>query len=219
MKGERLREETVKALIKSTAVAIIRMPGPEHLLDIAQALYQGGITAIEISLTTPEALTGIEAINKKLGTVIQLGAGSIINKGHVKDAIHAGARYIVSPVFKTEIIETAHKMDAPVMPGAFSPTEIQGAYEAGADFVKIFPAKMFGPAYISAVKAPLPHLRLMPTGGITCDNVDQWLKAGAELLGIGSALLDMKAISDGRFEVLTGLAGSLRQRIDAARKS
>lgn len=209
--------DTIQALMESTAVAIIRMPGPEHLVEIAQALYRGGITAIEISMTTPGALKGIEAVSEKLGNEIELGAGSILNSDMTKDAVSAGARYIVSPVFKSEIIETAHNLDVPVMPGAFSPTEIQAAHEAGADFIKVFPAKFFGPAYISALKAPLPHLRLMPTGGITPDNTDQWLEAGSDLLGIGSALLDRQSIARGRFETLTERANHLRRCIHAKR--
>ena len=207
------RDEILKSIIESGAVAVIRLSDASKLIKIAEAIYKGGISAIEITMTVPNALNLIEKLNQELGSFIQLGVGSVLDAETAKQAIEAGAKYVVSPIFKKEIIETAHKYNLPAIPGAFTPTEIQTAYEAGADIIKIFPADVVGMAFFKGVLAPMPHLKLMPTGGVTLTNAGEWLKAGACAVGVGSALLDKKAIDSGDYETLTRNAQILKESI------
>ena len=175
------------------------------------------MSAIEVTMTVPRALEIIEATARSLGDEIVLGVGSVLDAMTARMAINAGARYVVCPVFKQEIVETAHRYDLPVMPGCFTPTEILAAHEAGADVVKVFPADILGMPFFKAVKAPMPHLQMMPTGGVTLTNAGDWLKAGACAVGIGSALLDAKAIAEGRYSVLTENARILLETIARSR--
>jgi 2-dehydro-3-deoxyphosphogluconate aldolase/(4S)-4-hydroxy-2-oxoglutarate aldolase len=136
--------------------------------------------------------------------------GSVLNPETAQKAIDAGARYVVSPIFKPEIVEKAHMNDVPAFPGAFTPTEIQTAFECGADIVKVFPADVVGMAFFKAIKAPMPHLKIMPTGGVTLTNVADWIRSGACAVGVGGALLDKKAVDNGNYDVLTANAKILR---------
>ncbi|MFQ5648407.1 MAG: bifunctional 4-hydroxy-2-oxoglutarate aldolase/2-dehydro-3-deoxy-phosphogluconate aldolase [bacterium] len=203
----------VQTLIEGGAIAVIRMSDSSKLRKVAQAIHKGGISAIEITMTTPNALMVIEEIARSMGDTIQVGVGSVLDAETARRAIEAGAQYVVSPVFKPEIIKTAHSYDIPAMPGAFTPTEILAAHESGADIVKVFPADVVGMAFFKAVKAPMPHLKLMPTGGVSLTNAGEWIKAGACAVGVGSALLDKKAIAEERFEVLTENARILKQSL------
>ncbi len=211
------RDEIVKSLIECGAVAVIRLADSSKLIKVAEALYKGGISGIEITMTVPDAIKVIEEAAKSIGEYMNVGVGSVLNAETAQRAIDAGAKYVVSPVFKREIIETAHKNEIPAMPGAFTPTEIQNAHEAGADVVKVFPADVVGMAFFKGVLAPMPHLKLMPTGGVSLTNAGDWLKAGACAVGVGSALLDKKAIAEGNYDVLTENAKILKAGIDKAR--
>jgi len=211
------REAVARALIDSGAVAVIRMGDPAKLMRVAEAILKGGIASIEITMTTPNALGMIEHVAQEMGDQILLGVGSVIDRDTVKRAIDAGARYVVSPIFKPELVEASHLYGAPVLPGVFTPTEIQMAHEAGADMIKVFPADLAGMSYIKAVRAPLPHLKLVPTGGVTPENAGDWIRAGAVAVGVGSALTDKKAIADGDFDILTQKAKLMKENIEAAR--
>lgn len=211
------RIQLLEAIQKNGAVAVIRMADSEKLLKVAEAIHTGGVSGIEITMTTPNALSVIEHLVRKMGDVLQVGVGSVLDAETARLAIMAGAEYIVSPVFKAEIIEIAHRYDKAAMPGAFTPTEILTAYEAGADIVKVFPADVLGMAFFKGVKAPMPQLKLMPTGGVNLDNAGDWLKAGACAVGIGSALLDKAAIEQGDYQKLTENAKRIRQSILSAR--
>lgn len=202
----------------SGAVAIIRMADSAKLMKVAEAIYAGGVSAIEITMTTPNALQVIEKIAKEMGETIQIGVGSVLDPETARMAINAGAEFVVSPVFKEEIIKMAHRYDKAVMPGAFSPGEILKAFEAGADIIKVFPADVLGMAFFKAVKAPMPQIQMMPTGGVNLDNAGDWLKAGACAVGIGSALLDTKAIKEGNFKQLTENARRMCASIAAGRQ-
>ena len=182
-----------------------------------EALVEGGVEAIEVTLTVPGALEQIRRVDEAMGDRIVLGVGSVTDADQARQAVEAGARYVVSPVFKPEVIEAAHEMGAAAMPGCFTPTEAQTAHEAGADVVKVFPAGVLGMPFFKGVLAPLPHLRLMPTGGVTLDNAGDWLRAGAVAVGVGSALWDDAAVAAGDYATLTANARRLCTSIDAAR--
>lgn len=212
------RKDTVQRLEAIGAAAVIRMEDPEKLVRVAEAIARGGIPAIEVTMTVPGALEMIERADRQLGDDILLGVGSVTDAETTHWAVEAGARYVVSPIFKPEIVQAAHAGDAAALPGAFTPTEIQHAYEAGADFVKVFPASILGMKFVRAVRAPLPHLKLVPTGGVTLTDAGDWLRAGASAVGVGSALLDRDAIAAGNYAQLVENARVLRRSLDEARE-
>jgi 2-dehydro-3-deoxyphosphogluconate aldolase/(4S)-4-hydroxy-2-oxoglutarate aldolase len=212
------RLEIVKKIIDSGAVAVIRMEDSQKLMKVAHALLEGGISSLEITMTTPNALKVIEEAARVLPADVLIGVGSVLDAETARLAINAGAKYVVSPIFKPEIIHTAHRYGLPAMPGCFTPTEILVAHEQGADIVKVFPADVVGMPFFKAIKAPMPHLNLMPTGGVSLTNAGEWIKAGACAVGVGSALLDKKAIADGNWAKLTENAKILRENIIASAK-
>ncbi|NIR47912.1 bifunctional 4-hydroxy-2-oxoglutarate aldolase/2-dehydro-3-deoxy-phosphogluconate aldolase [candidate division KSB1 bacterium] len=207
------RSEIVNRIIEEGVVAVIRMADSRKLMNVASAIQKGGISIIEITMTTPNALKVIETVSQELVDVVLVGVGSVLNEDVANQAMDAGAKYVVSPIFKPEIIEAAHRRDIPAMPGAFTPTEIQLAHERGADIIKVFPADIVGMNFFKGVKAPMPHVRLMPTGGVTLTNGGDWIKAGACAVGVGSALLDKQAIADDNYVLLTQNARTLRQSV------
>ncbi|MEM6326621.1 MAG: bifunctional 4-hydroxy-2-oxoglutarate aldolase/2-dehydro-3-deoxy-phosphogluconate aldolase [Bacteroidota bacterium] len=210
------REGVVAAIEADRAVAVVRTDEPGKLVSIARALARGGVVCFEVTMTVPNALDGIRAVTEALGEAVLVGAGSVTDAATTEAAVNAGARYVVSPVFKREIIEAAHAMDAAAMPGCFTPTEILTAHEAGADVAKVFPAGSLGPGFIKGVLAPMPFLKLMPTGGVSLDNATEWLRAGAVAVGAGSALVERDAVASGDWDRLTANARRLRQSVDAA---
>lgn len=212
------REEIVEEIIDCGAVAVIRMQNPSKLLKAVEALYEGGVNVIEITMTVPDALGVIEKVSREVPNKVIIGVGSVLNSNAAENAINAGAKFVVSPILKKEIIDTAHNNNLPVFPGAFTPTEIQTAYEWGADIVKVFPANIVGMKYFKSIKAPMPHLKLMPTGGVTLTNAGDWLLNGAEAVGIGSALLDKEAIEKENYSKLKYNAEILMQSIYEARR-
>ena len=211
------RQNIAERLESIGAAAVIRMTETDRLLRVSEALAEGGVEAIEITMTVPGAVEMIEAAHRELGDDVLLGVGSVTTPGKAREAVDAGARFVVSPVFKEEVVEATLDTSAVAMPAGFTPTEIQRAHEAGADFVKVFPASIHGPKFIKAVRAPLPHLKLVPTGGVSLDDAGDWIDAGAAMVGVGSALLDQDAIAAGDYATLTDNARRLRDSIDAAR--
>jgi 2-dehydro-3-deoxyphosphogluconate aldolase / (4S)-4-hydroxy-2-oxoglutarate aldolase len=214
------KPDVLNALAKYKAVAVIRLNDADDVLPVVEAVVKGGVKLIELTLTTPNAVKKIEELcalyeGKKSKSGVVIGAGSALSAMDVKKCIKAGAKFIVSPIFKKEIIEEAQKRDTVVMCGAFTPTEIFRASEAGSDVVKVFPADMVSPAYFKAVLAPMPHLRMMPTGGVTLTNASEWLQAGAVAVGIGSALMDAKAIAARQFDLLTKNAGTFVKSVES----
>jgi 2-dehydro-3-deoxyphosphogluconate aldolase/(4S)-4-hydroxy-2-oxoglutarate aldolase len=187
-------------------VAIIRLKDGAKLRAVVDALAEGGVRAIEVTMTVPGAVELIRGLAATMPADCVLGAGTVTDTNTAKAVIDAGARFIVSPVFRPEVIRVCHDRDVPAMPGCFSPTEILAAHECGADIVKVFPATALGPQYIKDVRAPLPQVRLMPTGGVSLDNAGDWIKAGAVAVGVGTALLDTKAIASGAYDVITANA-------------
>ncbi len=196
----------LQTLLDGGVVAVIRADSGEVLSDVAEALLAGGVNAIEITFTVPQAHRVIETVANRLGDRMLVGAGTVLDPETARVALLAGARYIVSPCLNLATIEMCKRYGTLVMPGAFSPTEILTAWQAGADVVKVFPSEITGPAYLKALRGPLPQIRLMPTGGVTLQTAADFLKAGACALGIGSSLADPKAIAERRFGDITELA-------------
>lgn len=205
-------------LVDSGVVGVIRTKSSERLLKVAEAIKRGGVNCIEVAMTTPDALTVIEEVSDQLDDVL-IGAGTVLDAETARSAILAGAEYLVSPTTDLDMIELAKRYDKVVAPGAFTPTEVMEAWEAGADIVKIFPASRLGPKFISDVKAPLPQVSLMPTGGVNKNNAADFIRAGADVLCVGSALLDKEAIANENYEVLTRNAEDLVKVVEEGRQS
>jgi len=198
-------------------VAVIRLKDPAKLRAVVDALADGGVRALEVTMTVPRAVEMIRALAPTLPDGFLLGAGTVTDVATARAVIDAGATFVVGPVFRPDVLGACHERGVPAMPGCFSPTEILAAHEAGADIVKVFPATMLGPQYIRDVRAPLPQVKLMPTGGVTLDNAGDWIRAGAVAVGIGSALVDTKAIEEGRFDVITANARKVIANVGATR--
>lgn len=211
------REQTVARLIELGAVAVLRLRDPASAEEVIDAICAGGVRAVEVTVTIPGAIELIERTAARLGDDVLLGVGSVLDVETARRAVDAGARYVVSPVFSQDVVDAAHALDVPALPGAFSPTEILRAHEAGADIVKVFPAEVFGVPFIKGVLAPMPFLKLMPTGGVTPDNVGDWIRAGAVAVGVGSALLDPKLIAARDFDALTERARRMARGVAEAR--
>lgn len=212
------RERIVQRLLGLGAVAVIRMEDGREALKVMEAIYAGGVSAVEVTMTMPDAVKVIKEAVRRLPTDVMVGVGSVLDPTTARRAIAAGACYVVSPVFERDVVDEAHQQGVPAMPGAFTPTEILRAHEAGADVVKVFPAEVFGPGFIRGVLAPMPFLRLMPTGGVTPDNAGDWIRAGAVAVGLGSALVDSKLVAAGDFDALTERARRLCQNVAEARQ-
>ncbi|WP_337174053.1 bifunctional 4-hydroxy-2-oxoglutarate aldolase/2-dehydro-3-deoxy-phosphogluconate aldolase [Paludisphaera sp.] len=200
------REKTLRRILDGGVVAVVRAESGEALVKVVEALADGGVTAAEITFTVPDALDVIRDARKTLGDAVALGAGTVLDPETARAAILAGAEYLVSPTVNPDVIRLARRYDKAVMPGAFSPTEILTAWEAGADVVKVFPADVGGPGYLKAIRGPLPQIRLMPTGGVDLDTATNFLRAGACCLGVGGTLVEPKAVAAGDFARIRDLA-------------
>jgi len=198
-------------------VAVIRLKDPARLRASVDALADGGVRALEVTMTVPGAVELIRQLAPALPSGFLLGAGTVTDAATARAVIDAGAAFVVGPVFRPDVIAACHERGVPAMPGCFSPTEILAAHEAGADIVKVFPATALGPQFIKDVRAPLPQVKLMPTGGVTLDNAGDWIRAGAVAVGLGSALVDAKAIDAGRFDVIAANARQVVANVAKAR--
>src|SRR5262245_62695520 len=193
------------------------MKDPGKLRAVVDALAGGGVRALEVTMTVPNAVGLIRELAPQLPDGFLLGAGTVVDADTAHAVIDAGARFVVGPVFRPDVIRACHERDVPAMPGCFSPTEILAAHDSGADIVKVFPATMLGPQFIKDVRAPLPQVKLMPTGVVTLDIAGDWIRAGAVAVGVGSALVDTKAIDAGRFEVISANARRVVDNVAGAR--
>jgi 2-dehydro-3-deoxyphosphogluconate aldolase / (4S)-4-hydroxy-2-oxoglutarate aldolase len=196
----------LERVLDRCVVAIIRAESPDKLVDVAEALVAGGVEVIEVTFTVPRVTQVLEKVAEKLGTKILLGAGTVLDAETARVAILSGAEFIVSPSVNLEVIELCRRYSKLVMPGALTPTEVVTAWQAGADIIKIFPSELTGAKYIKALKAPLPQIRMMPTGGVNLDTAEEFLKAGACALGIGGSLVEPKAVAAGDLKRIEGLA-------------
>ena len=207
------REKIVSGIEAEGLVAIVRVRRPELTLPLAKALVAGGIRAVELTMSIPNALEAVRTIDRELGDKILLGVGTVIDDDTCRAAIDAGAKYVISPIIRPSLVAAAHALDRPVMLGAYTPTEAQAAHEAGSDFVKIFPADTLGPSYIKSLLAPLPHLKIVPTGGVNLDTMEAYLAAGSAALGTGSALLKKEIIAAENWGELERLAKRFADRM------
>ena len=205
------------AIERLGVVAVIRLQDPTRLRAVVDALAAGGIRALEVTMTVPGAIELIAEIAPTLPSDFLIGAGTVLDAETARRAIEAGAQFVVSPIFRPAVVDEAHRLGRPAMPGCFSPTEIQQAWEAGADIVKVFPATSLGPAFFRDVRGPLPHVKLMPTGGVSIENADEWIRAGAVAVGVGSALLDPRAIAAGDYSSITEKAKRILANVQDAR--
>ena len=211
------KRKAMQIIEESGVIAIMRAQSSDQMLQAADAIQVGGVQAIEVTMTTPGALQVIAEARKRYGAELLFGAGTVLDPETGRAAILAGAQFVVAPTLNLGLIELCRRYSIPVMPGAYTPTEALTAWEAGADIVKIFPAEVGGPAYLKAMRAPLPQLKLCPVGGVDLDTAAEFIKSGAACLGVGSALINQKLLDSGDFAELTRRAVRFREEVDKGR--
>lgn len=212
------KEEDIQRLEEGGVVAVVRMREASGLVQVAEALSDGGIRAIEFTMTTPGALRLIEEVSSRYGERVVWGAGTVLDPETCRAAILAGARFIVAPTLNREVIEVCRRYSVIAVPGAFTPTEILTAWEWGADIVKVFPATALGPRYFRDVAAPLRQVKMLPTGGVNLENTGDFIRAGAVAVAVGSNLVRPDDVAAGRFAALTERAAQYVAAVREARK-
>jgi 2-dehydro-3-deoxyphosphogluconate aldolase / (4S)-4-hydroxy-2-oxoglutarate aldolase len=191
-------------LVRQTKIiAIMRAQQANQMLTAAEAIYAGGVRVIEVTMTTPGALNLITEATQRFGDSVLFGAGSVLDAETARQAILAGAGFIVAPTLNLQVIALCRRYSIPVMPGCYTPTECLTAWEAGADMIKLFPADIGGPDFMKAILAPLPHLEIVPVGGVTVENVGEYIRKGATAVGVGSSLINQAVVDQGDFAELT----------------
>jgi len=213
----RSKADIVARLIDPGVIAVVRAQRQEQVLPLSQALLAGGVIAIEITMTTPNAIAAIREARAEFGDRAVIGVGTVLDVVTCRHALEAGAEFVVSPILRPELVAPCHQADKPVMLGAYTPTEAQLAHEAGADFIKIFPSDSLGPAYIKALRAPLPHLKIIPTGIAEAKQVPELIKAGCVAVGIGSLLAGADVLRDANWPELTRRAAQFAAMVREAR--
>ena len=213
----RTKQQIIEQLKTPGVIAVVRAKRQEQVLPLAEALIAGGIIAVEITMTTPNAIAAIREASAKFGDRALIGVGTILKPYDCQAALDAGAQFVVCPICRTELIPLAHTANKPIMLGSYTPTEAQIAHEAGADFIKIFPADPLGPDYIKALRAPLPHLRIVPTGGVDLETIGAFFKAGCVAVGAGSSLISKQILEDDDWPALTRAAVAFVNAATAAR--
>lgn len=213
----RTKLEIISLLTNPGIIAVVRAQKAEQVMPLSEALLAGGVIAIEITMTTPNAIEAIRDASKALGARALIGVGTVLDADTCRAALGAGAEFVVSPICRPEFVSIANALQRPVMLGAYTPTEAQWAHEAGADFVKIFPADNLGPSYIKAILAPLPHLRVVPTGGVDLTNVADFLRAGCAAVGVGSSLVSTQLLQEANWPELTRRAAAFVKAANDAR--
>lgn len=201
---------------ESGVVAVIRAPSPDVLVPLTEALVAGGVLSIEVTMSTPKAIHGIEMLADKFGDKAIVGVGTIIDAATASDAIRAGAQFVVSPITEPRVIETVIRHGKVMIPGAFTPTEIVNAWTLGGDVIKVFPSTALGPQFFKDILAPLPQLKLTPTGGVDLKNAGAWIKAGAVCVGVGSALVTKDAMANMDW---AGITSASKAFVDAVKEA
>lgn len=197
-------------------IALIRAESPDGLIDCAKALAAGGLTSIELTMTTPGAIRTLEKATAELPDFL-FGLGTVLDAETARAGILAGAKFVVTPGVRFDVIEVCKRYSVPIFCGAFTPTEIISVWEAGADAAKIFPAEFFGPSYIKSLKGPFPHIEMVPTGGVNEKNVGEFLKAGAYATAAGSSLVEAKALKEKNWAAITAKAQAFVAAVAAAK--
>jgi len=214
------KDDKMRFLLEGGVIPVIRAKSEEEAIKIGEAVEKGGIKVLEITMTVPNALEVLRKVAEKFSNDILLGAGTVLDGETARAAILAGAQFIVGPCLNIELIKVCKRYSKIVIPGAMTPTEILYAWEVGADIVKVFPAgNLGGPSYIKAIKAPLPHILLNPTGGVNLNNAGEFIRAGASIISVGSALVDKKAVAEKNFKELTNRAAKFLEEVKKARAS
>ena len=213
------KTEVIQAIRDVGIIPVVRASSADEAMLAVDAIREGGIPVLEITMTVPGAVGVIEKLSTRYGDEVLVGAGTVLDPETARACIQAGARFIVSPSLNLETIALCRKEGVTVMPGALTPTEVVNAWTAGADFVKVFPAgAVGGPGYLKSLKAPLPQIQLVPTGGVSLKTAGDFIKAGASALGVGADLVDVKAIRDGQQSVITERARQFVADREEARK-
>lgn len=211
------KSQIIERLLNPGIIAVVRAKRADQVIPLAEALLAGGVIAVEITMTTPNAIEAIREASAKLGDRALIGVGTVLDEATCQAAIDAGAQFVVSPICRRELIAVAHKAGKPTMIGSYTPTEAQLAHEAGSDFIKIFPADCLGPNYIKALRAPLPHLKIVPTGGVDLKTIGDFLKAGCAAVGAGSSLISKEILENDDWAELTRRAMEFVKAAKAAR--
>lgn len=211
------REQVLAEMEKTGVVAVIRASDSSQLLDVCKALKAGGVTCMEVTMTTPNAIDVIARAAKEFAGQCTIGVGTVLDAETARAAILAGAEFVVCPVFNPEIVSLCRRYSKAVIPGAFTPTEILAAWQAGADLVKVFPATKLGPDFFKDIKGPLPQVKLTPTGGVDLKNAGEWIKAGAACIGVGSALVSRKDLADKNWANIEKTAAAFIKAVQEAR--
>jgi 2-dehydro-3-deoxyphosphogluconate aldolase/(4S)-4-hydroxy-2-oxoglutarate aldolase len=211
------KSDVIQQIRDTGVVPVVRASSADEAMRAIEAIRKGGVSVLEITMTVPGALDVIEQVSERYGSEVLVGAGTVLDAETARACILAGAQFVVSPAINLETIECCRRYGIAVLPGALTPTEVVQAWTAGADFVKVFPAGAVGGAsYIKALKAPLPQIELVPTGGVSLKTAADFIKAGASALGVGADLVDIKALREGRDDVITERA---RQFVDIVREA
>ena len=211
------KDVQLQRLIDGGIIAIIRAETSAGLLKVVEAIEKGGVKAVEVTMTTPKAIETIAAVAEQYRGDVLVGVGTVLDAETARLAILAGAQFVVSPILSEEVIKMAKRYSKIVVPGAFTPTEIVKAWECGADIVKVFPTSSVGPEYIKDLKGPLPHIAMLPTGGVTLENAGDFIKAGAIALAVGGNLAGKKAIAEGRYAEISDNARRFVEAVKQAR--
>jgi 2-dehydro-3-deoxyphosphogluconate aldolase/(4S)-4-hydroxy-2-oxoglutarate aldolase len=214
---KRPRASVLQAIESSGVVAVVRLLDPAQMRDVAQALMEGGVRVIEVTMTVPRAVDLIDNLSQTVPADVIIGAGTVLDEQTATAVIDAGAEFVVSPVMRLDVVAACRARDTAVLPGCFTPTEIFTAWQAGADIVKVFPATALGPSFFKDMRGPLPQVRMMPTGGVTRENAGEWIRAGAVAIGVGTALVDPQAVSARQFDIIAGYAGHFIAAVQNAR--
>ncbi|WP_434522711.1 bifunctional 4-hydroxy-2-oxoglutarate aldolase/2-dehydro-3-deoxy-phosphogluconate aldolase [Halorubrum sp. AS12] len=198
-------------------IAILRGVERDDAVAVADAVVDAGVTALEVTADTPDATSSIEAISDRVDDAL-VGAGTVLDSETARAAQRAGAEFLVTPTVNPDVVRTANRYGTPIAVGAYTPTEAIEAYQAGADLVKVFPAKTGGPDHVAAIGGPLPQVPLVPTGGVGPANAGDYIRAGAAAVGVGSGIVDREAIADGAFDAIESNARAVVEAVSAARE-
>lgn len=211
-------KEALAKILEEGVVPVIRVSSAQEAWDVSKAIKEGGVSVLEVTMTVPGAMDVIKEVSQKFGKEVLLGAGTVLDPETARAALINGAQFLVSPSLNLEVIKVSNRYSAVVIPGALTPTEILTAWEAGADLVKVFPiAQVGGPAYIKALQGPLPHILLVPTGGVNLQNAGEFIKAGAAAIAVGGELVDKKAVAEKKYSVIVENARKFLEEVKRAR--